>query len=103
MRVPHPLSSESPSTNAEDQSCEGCNNADSTHGNLYMLFIAILRYGCRGNDDIQLTQFLKHVVGWTTLQLTRDQTYSRGFLSARSVTGFLSDVYQQLMKLEKYI
>jgi len=27
------------------------------------------------------------------LQLTRDPTYSRGFLSARSVTGFLSDVY----------
>ncbi|KAM7272492.1 hypothetical protein ACFE04_027155 [Oxalis oulophora] len=31
--------------------------------------------------------------GWTTLQLTRDPTISRGFLSARSVTGFLSDVY----------
>ena len=28
-----------------------------------------------------------------TLQLTRDPAYSRGFLSARSVTGFLSDVY----------
>lgn len=28
-----------------------------------------------------------------TLQLTRDSGYSRGFLSARSVTGFLSDVY----------
>lgn len=25
--------------------------------------------------------------------MTRDPTYSRGFLSARSVTGFLSDVY----------
>ncbi|KAJ6980742.1 DEAD-box ATP-dependent RNA helicase 3 [Populus alba x Populus x berolinensis] len=33
------------------------------------------------------------IPGWTTLQLTRDPTYSRGFLSARSVTGFLSDVY----------
>lgn len=31
--------------------------------------------------------------GWVTLQLTRDPGYSRGFLSARSVTGFLSDVY----------
>lgn len=31
--------------------------------------------------------------GWTTLQLTRDSETSRGFLSARSVTGFLSDVY----------
>lgn len=31
--------------------------------------------------------------GWTTLQLTRDSVNSRGFLSARSVTGFLSDVY----------
>ena len=28
-----------------------------------------------------------------TLQLVRDPTNSRGFLSARSVTGFLSDVY----------
>lgn len=28
-----------------------------------------------------------------TLQLTRDPEYSRGFLSARSVTGFLSDIY----------
>lgn len=31
--------------------------------------------------------------GWITLQLTRDPSYSRGYLSARSVTGFLSDVY----------
>lgn len=31
--------------------------------------------------------------GWVTLQLTRDPAYSRGFLSARSVTGFLSDIY----------
>ncbi|KAJ6897717.1 DEAD-box ATP-dependent RNA helicase 3 [Populus alba x Populus x berolinensis] len=36
---------------------------------------------------------ISHEQGWTTLQLTRDPTYSRGFLSARSVTGFLSDVY----------
>lgn len=28
-----------------------------------------------------------------TLQLTREQGYSRGFFSPRSVTGFLSDVY----------
>ena len=28
-----------------------------------------------------------------TLQLIRDSTNSRGFLSERSVTGFLSDVY----------
>ena len=34
-----------------------------------------------------------YLQGWATLQLTRDPTYSRGFLSARSVTGFLSDVY----------
>lgn len=27
-----------------------------------------------------------------TLQLTREPGYSRGFFSARSVTGFLSDV-----------
>lgn len=31
--------------------------------------------------------------GSVTLQLTRDPAYARGFLSARSVTGFLSDVY----------
>ncbi|KAL2906844.1 DEAD-box ATP-dependent RNA helicase 3A chloroplastic [Bienertia sinuspersici] len=31
--------------------------------------------------------------GWITLQLTRDPGFARGFLSARSVMGFLSDVY----------
>ncbi|XP_030529572.2 DEAD-box ATP-dependent RNA helicase 3, chloroplastic [Rhodamnia argentea] len=36
---------------------------------------------------------INHEQGWVTLQLTRDPSYSRGFLSARSVTGFLSDVY----------
>uniref|UniRef100_A0A2P2KI68 RNA helicase n=2 Tax=Rhizophora mucronata TaxID=61149 RepID=A0A2P2KI68_RHIMU len=36
---------------------------------------------------------ISHEQGWITLQLNRDSAYSRGFLSARSVTGFLSDVY----------
>ncbi|XP_061370986.1 DEAD-box ATP-dependent RNA helicase 3, chloroplastic isoform X2 [Gastrolobium bilobum] len=36
---------------------------------------------------------INHEQGWITLQLTRDPVTSRGFLSARSVTGFLSDVY----------
>ncbi|XP_009789500.1 DEAD-box ATP-dependent RNA helicase 3, chloroplastic [Nicotiana tabacum] len=36
---------------------------------------------------------ITHEQGWTTLQLTRDSVNSRGFLSARSVTGFLADVY----------
>ncbi|GFY89227.1 DEAD box RNA helicase [Actinidia rufa] len=36
---------------------------------------------------------ITHEQGWVTLQLTRDPGYSRGFLSARSVTGFLADVY----------
>lgn len=36
---------------------------------------------------------INHEQGWVTLQLTRDPSYSRGFLSARSVTGFLSDIY----------
>ncbi|KAL7001603.1 RNA helicase [Sarracenia purpurea var. burkii] len=36
---------------------------------------------------------ISHEQGWVTLQLTRDPGYSRGFFSARSVTGFLSDVY----------
>lgn len=36
---------------------------------------------------------INHEQGWVTLQLTRDPSVSRGFLSARSVTGFLSDVY----------
>ncbi|KAF3454763.1 hypothetical protein FNV43_RR05211 [Rhamnella rubrinervis] len=36
---------------------------------------------------------ISHEQGWVTLQLTRDPAFSRGFLSARSVTGFLSDVY----------
>ncbi|KAK9134529.1 hypothetical protein Syun_013859 [Stephania yunnanensis] len=31
--------------------------------------------------------------GWTTIQMTRDSAYSRGYMSARSVTDFLSDVY----------
>ncbi|KAL3538411.1 hypothetical protein ACH5RR_001777 [Cinchona calisaya] len=35
---------------------------------------------------------ITHEQGWVTLQLTRDSG-SRGFLSARSVTGFLADVY----------
>ncbi|EPS66084.1 hypothetical protein M569_08688 [Genlisea aurea] len=36
---------------------------------------------------------ITHEQGVVTLQLTRDSAYSRGYLSARSVTGFLSDVY----------
>ncbi|KAL7205590.1 hypothetical protein ACSBR2_018512 [Camellia fascicularis] len=36
---------------------------------------------------------ITHEQGLVTLQLTRDSGLSRGFLSARSVTGFLSDVY----------
>ncbi|KAF4363120.1 hypothetical protein F8388_009786 [Cannabis sativa] len=36
---------------------------------------------------------INHEQGWVTLQLTRDPAFARGFLSARSVTGFLSDVY----------
>ncbi|KAK9678330.1 hypothetical protein RND81_11G204200 [Saponaria officinalis] len=36
---------------------------------------------------------LSHEQGWVTLQLTRDSEFSRGYLSARSVMGFLSDVY----------
>ncbi|THG22503.1 hypothetical protein TEA_011249 [Camellia sinensis var. sinensis] len=36
---------------------------------------------------------LHQIMGLVTLQLTRDPSYTRGFLSARSVTGFLSDVY----------
>ncbi|GAB2279719.1 hypothetical protein Dimus_014359 [Dionaea muscipula] len=37
---------------------------------------------------------ITHEQGLMTLQLTRDPAYARGFLSARSVTGFLSDVYR---------
>ncbi|XP_072997025.1 DEAD-box ATP-dependent RNA helicase 3, chloroplastic-like [Typha latifolia] len=36
---------------------------------------------------------ISHEQGWVTLQLKREPGYSRGFFSARSVTGFLSDVY----------
>ncbi|CAN1219256.1 DEAD-box ATP-dependent RNA helicase 3, chloroplastic [Linum perenne] len=36
---------------------------------------------------------INHEQGCTTLQLIRDPNYARGYLSARSVTGFLSDVY----------
>ncbi|XP_074294264.1 DEAD-box ATP-dependent RNA helicase 3, chloroplastic-like [Silene latifolia] len=36
---------------------------------------------------------LSHEQGWVTLQLSRDSGYSRGYMSARSVMGFLSDVY----------
>ncbi|XP_073118628.1 DEAD-box ATP-dependent RNA helicase 3A, chloroplastic [Henckelia pumila] len=36
---------------------------------------------------------ITHEQGLVTLQLTRETGYSRGYLSARSLTGFLSDVY----------
>ncbi|KAL2947600.1 hypothetical protein AAZX31_20G079900 [Glycine max] len=36
---------------------------------------------------------INHEQGWTTLQLTRDPDTSARYFSARSVTGFLSDVY----------
>lgn len=36
---------------------------------------------------------ISHEQGWVTLQLTREPGFSRGFFSARSVMGFLSDVY----------
>ncbi|PKA48882.1 DEAD-box ATP-dependent RNA helicase 3, chloroplastic [Apostasia shenzhenica] len=36
---------------------------------------------------------INHEQGWVTLQLTREPGYSRGYLSARSVTGFLADFY----------
>ncbi|KAM7470153.1 hypothetical protein LguiA_008336 [Lonicera macranthoides] len=36
---------------------------------------------------------ISHEQGWVTLQLTRDPAFVRGFMSPRSVTGFLSDVY----------
>ncbi|WOL15790.1 DEAD-box ATP-dependent RNA helicase 3, chloroplastic-like isoform X1 [Canna indica] len=35
---------------------------------------------------------ISHEQGWVTLQLTREPGYSRGYFSARSVTGFLADV-----------
>ncbi|KAI3516434.1 hypothetical protein L1887_15349 [Cichorium endivia] len=37
--------------------------------------------------------FAKRYPAWTILQLTRDPALSRGFMSARTVTGFLVDVY----------
>lgn len=36
---------------------------------------------------------LQHLQGWVTLQVTRELGYPLGFFSARSVMGFLSDVY----------
>ncbi|KAK7284483.1 hypothetical protein RJT34_19229 [Clitoria ternatea] len=36
---------------------------------------------------------ITHEQGWITLQLTRDSENARRYFSARSVTGFLSDVY----------
>ncbi|XP_073269398.1 DEAD-box ATP-dependent RNA helicase 3, chloroplastic [Primulina huaijiensis] len=36
---------------------------------------------------------ITHEQGLVTLQLTRETGYSRGYMSARSLTGFLSDVY----------
>lgn len=36
---------------------------------------------------------ISHEQGWVTLQLAREPGLSRGFFSARSVMGFLSDVY----------
>lgn len=40
-----------------------------------------------------LFELENYMQGWTTLQIIRDPAFARGFLSARSVTGFLSDVY----------
>lgn len=36
---------------------------------------------------------ISHEQGWVTLQLTRETGYSRSYMSARSVMGFLSDIY----------
>ncbi|RHN49123.1 putative RNA helicase transcription factor interactor and regulator CCHC(Zn) family [Medicago truncatula] len=38
---------------------------------------------------------ITHEQGWVTLQLTRDSENSQRYFSARSVTGFLSDVYSK--------
>ncbi|KAG6487669.1 DEAD-box ATP-dependent RNA helicase 3, chloroplastic-like [Zingiber officinale] len=45
------------------------------------------------SQPLSSRSLISHEQGWVTLQLTRDPEYSRGYLSARSVTGFLSDVY----------
>ena len=47
----------------------------------YLFYVSIIYISC-----------LHAFQGWVTLQLIRDSG-ARGFLSARSVTGFLSDVY----------
>ncbi|KAF4391202.1 hypothetical protein G4B88_016512 [Cannabis sativa] len=47
----------------------------------------------RKEEPIKHREVPSSLYGWVTLQLTRDPTFARGFLSARSVTGFLSDVY----------
>lgn len=46
-----------------------------------------------GPQKVTVNSFELALQGWVTLQLTRDSDNIRGFLSARSVTGFLSDVY----------
>lgn len=38
---------------------------------------------------------ITHEQGWVTLQLTRDSENSQRYFSARSVTGFLADVYSK--------
>ncbi|CAH8355366.1 unnamed protein product [Eruca vesicaria subsp. sativa] len=64
-------------------------------GVLHDVFLAIrVRFCCFGIDLGMISiEGFQSIKGWVTLQLIRDPTNSRGFLSARSVTGFLSDVY----------
>lgn len=48
---------------------------------------------CRLLSILLLKKLNSLLQGWITLQLTRTPGLSRGFMSARSVMGFLSDVY----------
>lgn len=54
-----------------------------------MLFAATFSCAC---TSIVFDLFIC-LQGLVTLQLIRDSSLSRGYLNARSVTGFLSDVY----------
>lgn len=61
---------------------------------LYLLVLCFSTIFVRSSElsDYQSDKKLA-LQGWVTLQLTRDPVSSRGFFSARSVTGLLSDVY----------
>ncbi|KAF4360331.1 hypothetical protein G4B88_012549 [Cannabis sativa] len=87
-----------PGSNCTEYTTHGVNSSTSVSTSELRLLPAMLRRhrftpSKRKEEPIKHREVPSSLYGWVTLQLTRDPTFARGFLSARSVTGFLSDVY----------